>query len=144
MGNHAFKRYYKCPVCERQVWAWAMFEGTPCWNHPGETISGGVLKTIPVVRKIVKAVDGTTGDATTSVYRYEDKMYFTGSQKGSLYVCSRMCRQIGSAIKISGVHHYLLANVKSSDKWVVHERLKDGVESYACKDVNGWQCLYIG
>lgn len=32
----------------------------------------GALKAIPVARKIVKATDGTTGDATTSAYRYED------------------------------------------------------------------------
>ena len=30
MGHETFKRYYICPGCGRQVYAWAMFEGNTC------------------------------------------------------------------------------------------------------------------
>ena len=53
MGNDTFKRYYKCPRCKRQVWAWAMYEGNICWKCPG-TILHGVHHTVPVWRDIVK------------------------------------------------------------------------------------------
>ena len=70
MGNDTFKRYYICPGCNRQVWAWAMYEGNTCWNCSG-TIVHGIGHTIPVVRTIVKNVQGTVGQATTSSIKYE-------------------------------------------------------------------------
>lgn len=45
-------------------------------------------------------------------------------------------------LKASGVHHYLLMRGYNR-KWMVFERLKNGVGGYECDSVNGWKCLFV-
>lgn len=43
-----------------------------------------------------------------------------------------------------GVHHFIVCDVPSYDKWIVFEWMDDGRKFYACKSLYGQMCMYLG
>jgi len=71
---------------------------------------------------------------------YTHKSQYTGNCKGSVRV--RSCR-VGAALGL-GVHHCIVVECDSKDKWVVFEWGSDNEEFYACKSIKGQDCMYLG
>ena len=72
--------------------------------------------------------------------QYTDHSWYTGSARGTVKVGS--CR-IGIALGM-GVHHCIIVDCPSMDKWVVYEWSADGAEYYACSSIGGKYCLTLG
>jgi len=74
------------------------------------------------------------GSGATTYTHYTQ---YTGNKKGTLGV--RSCR-VKSALGL-GVHHGLVLDIPSADKYIVHEWSKEGRSSYAVKSLSGYWCI---
>ena len=64
------RRYYDCPGCGREVWAYPGYEGNRCWKCPGTLLQGTVRSVVgntPYVSKVTDAITTTVADTTWSV-----------------------------------------------------------------------------
>ena len=73
---------------------------------------------------------------------YTHSSWYTGSTKGIVRVCS-CC--VEKALGL-GVHHCIVAEFPSMDKWVilVYEWSSNGAEYYACSTICGQDCMTLG
>ena len=71
---------------------------------------------------------------------YTDSSWYTGSNRGTVRV--RSCR-VRAALGL-GVHHCIVVECPSMDKWVIYEWSSDGAEFYACKSICGQNCMTLG
>ena len=71
---------------------------------------------------------------------YSDPSWYTGDTRGTVRVHS--CR-IWVALGL-GVHHCIVVDCPSKDKWVVYEWGNHGSEFYACSRICGQDCMTLG
>ena len=71
---------------------------------------------------------------------YTDPSWYTGDTRGMVRV--RSCR-VAAALGL-GVHHCIVVDCPSMDKWVVYEWGNHGWEFYACSSLCGQYCMDLG
>ena len=71
---------------------------------------------------------------------YTHSSWYTGSAKGTVRV--RSCR-VAVALGL-GVHHCIVVECPSMDKWVIYEWSNNGAEYYACSTICGQDCMTLG
>ena len=71
---------------------------------------------------------------------YTHSSWYTGSAIGIVRI--RSCR-VGLALGL-GVHHCIVVECPSMDKWVVFEWGDDGASYYACESIGGQDCITLG
>ena len=71
---------------------------------------------------------------------YTDSSWYTGPTRGTVRVGS--CRVVLAAGL--GVHHCIIVECPSMDKWVVYEWSSSGSEFYACSSIGGQFCMTLG
>ncbi|ETO35544.1 hypothetical protein RFI_01516 [Reticulomyxa filosa] len=64
------KRYYKCPKCNREVWAYGTFDGNICWECPGTLVQATAKVVDATTGNSTKAISSTLADTLTDTKRY--------------------------------------------------------------------------
>lgn len=120
--------------------------GKPGWqadfpyNHFGSTANGNTIDCTKLQCPLL-SMGSSSSSGTAGGTRYTHQSHFNGSQKGTLYICSRpVALPLGTGYllpNVSGVHHFLLVNAPRKT-WVVHEWGTDGRKSFATPRL-GWR-----
>ena len=71
---------------------------------------------------------------------YSHSSWYTGSERGTVRV--RSCR-VTAALGL-GVHHCIVVDCPSMDKWVIYEWGREGWEFYACSTICEQDCRTLG
>ena len=71
---------------------------------------------------------------------YTHSSWYTGSANRIVRVCS-CCVEIPLGL---GVHHCIVVECPSMDKWVIYEWSSNGAEYYACSMICGQDCVTLG
>ena len=71
---------------------------------------------------------------------YTDSSWYTGKTNGTVRV--RSCR-VSTGLGL-GVHHCIVVECPSMDKWVVYEWSSDGASYFACSKIRGQNCMTLG
>lgn len=81
------------------------------------------------------------GSSTSkAIAAYSHSSWYTGSAEGTVRV--RSCR-VGAALGL-GVHHCIVVECPSRDKWVIYESSDNGSNYYACSQICGQDCTTLG
>ena len=82
----------------------------------------------------------STSKCVAASTTYSHYSWYTGNTRGTVTVHS--CR-VAKALGL-GVHHCIVVDCPSMDKWVIFEWSTDGAEYYACSSIHGQTCMSLG